>query len=217
MQKTRDWIESSVRTRFNDPSKGAMILIMHRLAPDDLSGTLEPHADYVLKLPLIAEKRERFVYEGRDLMVRAIGEPLNPARISIEEVDGIKARTPTHVFEAQYQQRPRASMSGYCDMTRLVRYAAHPPFEAIAHSWDIAATKGGGDWTVCAKFGLGRDASGKPRVYLLPLVDCRSSCRKFARRSSAMIDSTSRRSLSWTATGSVEASTRTFGAAAFGI
>ena len=57
MQKVRDWVESSVRTRFNDPSKGAMILVMHRLAPDDLSGTLEPYADFVLKLPLIAEKR----------------------------------------------------------------------------------------------------------------------------------------------------------------
>ena len=31
MQKVRDWVESSVRTRFNDPSKGAMILVMHRL------------------------------------------------------------------------------------------------------------------------------------------------------------------------------------------
>jgi hypothetical protein len=72
MQKTRDWVEISVRTRFNDPSKGPMILIMHRLAPDDLSGALELHADYVLKLPLIAEKPESFSYEGRVIMRRAI-------------------------------------------------------------------------------------------------------------------------------------------------
>jgi predicted phage terminase large subunit-like protein len=98
------------------------------------------------------------------------GELLNPARLSLEEVERIKARAPTHVFKAQYQQRPRASMSGYCDMTRLVRYTVHPHFAAIVHSWDIAAKKGGGDWTVCAKFGLARDAEGKDRLYLIGLV-----------------------------------------------
>ena len=169
-QKVRDWVESSARTRFNDPSKGAMILVMHRLAPDDLSGTLEPHADYVLKLPLIAETRERYAYNGRMLMAREIGEPLNPARISLEEVEKLKARMAPHVFEGQYQQRPRASTSGYCDLTRLVRYVDAPAFEAIVHSWDIAATKGGGDWTVCAKFGLARDADGKDRLYLTGIV-----------------------------------------------
>ena len=169
-QKLSDWVESSVRTRFNDPSKGAMILVMHRLALDDLSGILEPNACFVLKLPLIAEKKERFKYRGRDVMVRDIGEPLNPARMPLEEVLTLKARTASHVFEAQYQQRPRACVSGYCDLTRLVRYAAPPPFEAIVHSWDIAATKAGGDWTVCAKFGLARDAAAKDRLYLSGLV-----------------------------------------------
>lgn len=55
-QQLRDWVNSSVYTRFNDPSQGAMVLVMHRLAPDDLSGTMEPSADFVLKLPLIAEE-----------------------------------------------------------------------------------------------------------------------------------------------------------------
>ena len=173
MQKVRDWVESSVRTRFNDPSKGAMILVMHRLGPDDLSGTLGPCADYILKLPLIAEKREHFIYNDRDLMIREVGEPLNPARINIEEVEKIKARCAPHVFEGQYQQRPRASTSGYCDLTRLVRYAEAPQFEAIVHSWDIAATKGAGDWTVCTILGLARDPAGKDRLYLTGIVRMR--------------------------------------------
>jgi hypothetical protein len=50
-QQLRDWVNSSVYTRFNDPSQGAMVLVMHRLAPDDLAGTMEPSADLVLKLP----------------------------------------------------------------------------------------------------------------------------------------------------------------------
>ncbi|HEY5203503.1 MAG TPA: hypothetical protein VIJ63_02735, partial [Roseiarcus sp.] len=48
-QQLRDWVNSSVYTRFNDPSKGALVLVMHRLAPDDLAGTIEPYADIVLR------------------------------------------------------------------------------------------------------------------------------------------------------------------------
>jgi hypothetical protein len=59
-QQLRDWVDSSVYTRFNDPSHGAVVLVMHRLAPDDLSGTMEPYADFMLKLPLIAEKLEHY-------------------------------------------------------------------------------------------------------------------------------------------------------------
>ena len=216
MQKVRDWVESSVRTRFNDPSKGAMVLVMHRLAPDDLSGTLEPHADFILKLPLIAEKREHYIYHDRDLMIREAGDPLNPARINREEVEKIKARIAPHVFEGQYQQRPRASTSGYCDISRLVRYAAPPPFEAIVHSWDIAATKGGGDWTVCARL-----ASRATRRQGPPVPHRRlrfqASCPRSARRSSAKTSSTGPRSSSWTATASAGASTRTFGHEVSGI
>ena len=169
-QRVRDWVESSVRTRFNDPTRGAMILVMHRLAPDDLSGTLEPNADFVLKLPLIAEKREHYVRDDRPLMRREIGDPLNPARMNLDEIAALKARIAPHVFEAQYQQRPRSFGSGYCDIGRLVRYLEAPPFEAIVHSWDIAATKGGGDWTVCAKFGLTRNAEGRDILYLIGLL-----------------------------------------------
>jgi phage terminase large subunit-like protein len=103
-------------------------------------------------------------------MARAVGEPLNPAQMSLEEIEKPKALLAPHVFEAQYQQRPRASSSGYCDLARLARYSTAPSFEAFLHSWDIAATQGGGDGTVCAKFGLARGADGKDRLYLIGIV-----------------------------------------------
>ena len=40
-QKVREWVQTSVLTRFNDPAKGILILVMHRLVPDDLSHTLQ--------------------------------------------------------------------------------------------------------------------------------------------------------------------------------
>ena len=77
-----DWVFNSVLTRFNDAAKGALILVMHRLAPDDLSATLEPDADFVLKLPLIAEKEEKYVRHGRFTMYRRPGDVLNPAAMT---------------------------------------------------------------------------------------------------------------------------------------
>jgi phage terminase large subunit-like protein len=169
-QQLRDWVNSSVYTRFNDPSKGALVLVMHRLAPDDLAGTIEPSADFVLKLPLIAETTENYTYQGRTVMRREPGEPLNPGRVSVSEIERLKIRIAPRVFASQYQQRPSTSGTGYCSIERLARYAEAPPFELIVHSWDIASTKGGGDWTVCAKFGLAKDSDGRDILYLTGVV-----------------------------------------------
>jgi predicted phage terminase large subunit-like protein len=169
-QQLRDWVNSSVYTRFNDPSRGVFVLVMHRLAPDDLSGTMEPFADFALKLPLIAEKNENYIYMDKSIMRRVPGDPLNPSRLGIAEIDALKARIAPHVFASQYQQRPTTGGSGYCSIDRLVRYAVAPPFELIVHSWDIAGTKGGGDWTVCAKFGLAKDSGGHDILYLIGIV-----------------------------------------------
>jgi hypothetical protein len=210
-QQLRDWVNSSVYTRFNDPSKGALVLVMHRLAPDDLSGTIEPYADIVLKLPLIAEELEHYTYQDRTIMRREPREPLNPSRLSVAEIEALKARIAPHVFASQYQQRPATSGTGYCSIERLARYAEAPPFELIVHSWDIASTKGGGDWTVCAKFGLAKDSNAGIFSTLRASSACKWSCRTCARRSSRTTRSISRRSSSWTTTASAGGPTRTSG------
>ena len=103
-------------------------------------------------------------------MRREPGEPLNPRRVSVAEIEALKARIAPNVFASQYQQRPEAGGTGYCSIERLARYAEAPPFELIVHSWDIASTKGGGDWTVCAKFGLAKESDGRDILYLTGIV-----------------------------------------------
>ena len=169
-QQVRDWVDSSVRTRFNDPKAGALVLVMHRLATDDLTGTMEPTADFHLKLPLVSETTELFRYEDRAIMRREPGEPLNPDRISKEDCEKLRSSIPARVFQPQYQQRPTDDGSGFCSIDRLSRYDTGPPFEAIIHSWDIALTKDGGDYTVCAKFGPARDRDGVDILYLTGIV-----------------------------------------------
>jgi predicted phage terminase large subunit-like protein len=143
---------------------------MHRLAPDDLAGTMEDSADFVLRLPLVAENNENYRFESRTILRRSPGEPLNPARMDLAEIEKLKLTVPPHVFLAQYQQRPTIGGSGLCTIDRLTFYDVAPSFELVIHSWDIAATKGGGDWTVCTKFGLAKNAEGRDILYLYGLV-----------------------------------------------
>ena len=131
-EKVRSWVDTSVITRFKDHSNGVLIVVMHRLAPDDLSGTLEQRSGWkVIKLPLVAEERERFVVKGSNshLMQRQPGDLLNPNRMTPEDLERLKNDIEPHVFASQYQQRPTAGGSGMCSIDRFERYDKPPPFE----------------------------------------------------------------------------------------
>jgi phage terminase large subunit-like protein len=168
------WVQSSVLTRFNDLRKGALILVMHRLAPDDLSATLEATGcDFVLKLPLVAEQYEGFETErgGRLLMEREPGELLNPERLDAEGLARLKAGLAPHVFEAQYQQRPTVGGSGMLSVSSFRRYCRHkpPPFAFRIHSWDIGATITG-NASVCTTWGVLNEPGRPEQFYLINVV-----------------------------------------------
>jgi hypothetical protein len=81
-----DWYYGVVAQRLLDQNEGVIVLVMHRLAPDDLSATLmEVGGWHQLSLPLIAEQAENFAdHRDRVLMQRQPGDSLNPARTPIE-------------------------------------------------------------------------------------------------------------------------------------
>jgi phage terminase large subunit-like protein len=60
-----------------------------------------------------------------------------------------------------------------CSVERLVRYSKRPPFLYTIHSWDVAATKNGGNFTVCLKFGVARDVDGSQILYLFQILRTR--------------------------------------------
>jgi len=171
-QDIRSWVHSSALTRFNDPGRGKLMLVMHRLAPDDLSGTMEASADFVLKLPLVATKKQHFVRKERDLLLRPIGEFLNPARMTANEVEDLKASLPKHVFDSQYQQQPTVGGSGMISLSHFRRYDKAPPFELKMHSWDIGATITG-NASVCTKWGLVHEPGIGDVLYLGEVIRLR--------------------------------------------
>ena len=98
-QKLRSWISSSVLTRFEDNAKNVFILVMHRIAPDDLAGTLRAQGDYfTLSLPLVAEKQEAFASRGDIIMTRQPGELLHPGRMTLEQLKTLQYHSPAEKF-----------------------------------------------------------------------------------------------------------------------
>ena len=158
-QKVVDWYDGVIAQRLL--ANGVIIVVMHRLSPDDFCGTLEETGNwFVVKFPLIAEKDFKYLDQhGKVLWAAKQGDLLNPAYKNQADVDRLRREINSAVFDAQCQQRPRYSGTGYVSIERLHRYDVPPPFECTIHSWDIAATKDGGDWTVCLKFGLARSPS----------------------------------------------------------
>jgi hypothetical protein len=116
-ERIRRWFDNSVERRFNNSAHEVLILVMHRLAPDDLSATLSEHADFVLKLPLVTETEEMYEVHEKLAFHRKPGDVLNPARMTVEKAAKLKARTPPYVWNSQYQQRPTAGGSGCSRLT----------------------------------------------------------------------------------------------------
>lgn len=171
-EKLRTWISSSVMTRFEDNSKSLFVLVMHRVAPDDICDTLEKQGGY-FKVALPFKAEESVCYKGPDgelLLQLEAGEFLHPGRTTEADWAQLQRELAPHVVAAQYQQRPTHGGSGMCSIDRLARYKDLPPkFDAIILSWDIGATVAG-NATVCTKWGLARETEDKDILYLLDVI-----------------------------------------------
>lgn len=174
-QKLRDWYYGVVAQRLRDQATGVIVLVMHRLTPDDLTQTFIEEGGWLhIPLPLIATQAENYHSIPKDIMLhtRAVGELLSPRWQPANAVEHLRKTLPPHVLEAQYQQNPLYGGSGMCSVDRLARYSKRPPFSYTIHSWDVAATKNG-NWTVCLKFGMASDPDGTEILYLIQVLRIR--------------------------------------------
>ena len=172
-QALRDWYAGVVEQRL--VPGGAIVLVMHRLSPDDFTATLLEKGGWLhLSLPLIAiESLDYHDENGRLLWSRKVGDLLSPRWTTKETVEEYRRSLPKEIFEGQYQQNPQFGGSGICSIDRLARHQDPSHYELLIHCWDLAATKNGGDWTVCAKFGLTRDAAGREILDLIGILRMR--------------------------------------------
>lgn len=130
-----DWYQGTAYPRLEDD--GAIILTATRWAEDDLIGrVLQEQEDggdewVRLRMPAIAE--------CNDLLGRAIGEPLWPARYSLERYAKIKRAIGSYWFNALFQQSPAAEEGNIIHPDWFHFYDRFPrEVDEVVQSWDMA-------------------------------------------------------------------------------
>ena len=175
-RNANEWLDHTVRSRFNNQQTGALIIIMQRLHLDDLVGhVLEQERWDVVSLPAIAEVEERWVIEsvhGRRAVVRHPGDLLHPAREPLHVLERQRATLGEYNFAGQYQQAPVPLGGGMVKTAWLQCYEpADLPasFDQIVQSWDTANRASElADYSVCTTWGR-----AGARVYLLHVYRAR--------------------------------------------
>ena len=169
-----DWLDGTISSRFNDPSTGALVLVMQRLHEDDATGHLLEQGGYEhLCLPAEYEPDHPFVWP-QDPRIEP-GELLWPGHFGPDAIKELKIRLGSYRSAGQLQQRPapaegimfkrkdfrywrseshfigeveqRLYVLAEDDGPRRVDKAPTPIFQTV----DAAISeKTSADWTVCA-------------------------------------------------------------------
>jgi predicted phage terminase large subunit-like protein len=101
------WFDTTLLSRLDSKTDGAVILVMQRLHEDDLAGgLLEKGGWYHLKIAAIAQQDERVQIAPRRRFRRKVGTVIDTRRESSEALDNLKQSMGALHFSAQYQQEP---------------------------------------------------------------------------------------------------------------
>lgn len=148
-EATNAWFEHTFASRLDSKKEGAMVLVMQRLHPHDLSGYLLDKGGWEqLCLPAIAPEAQTYYFGGRSY-ARSAGEVLCPGRENAALYEPLKIEIGSHVFSAQYQQRP-VPEEGFIIKPQWVKYSERLPDGRVLQSWDTAIKTGAAnDASVC--------------------------------------------------------------------
>ena len=101
------WFDTTLLSRLDSKSKGAVILVMQRLHEDDLAGCLLEKGDWQhLKISAIAVQDERIQIGPRRTVRRKAGTVIDARRETLGDLEKLKKSMGTLYFSAQYQQEP---------------------------------------------------------------------------------------------------------------
>jgi predicted phage terminase large subunit-like protein len=149
------WFSNTLVSRLDDKVNGAIVIVMQRLHPDDLTGMLLRTSDEwtLLNLPAIAEQEETIQIGADKYHIRHVGEVLHAEREPRSVVDRIRSQIGPDIFAAQYQQAPNPPGGLMIKRDWVLRYDQLPARASssyVIQSWDTASKEGGqNDWSVC--------------------------------------------------------------------
>ena len=138
-QATLDWWDESMSTRLNDPSTGAVVMIMQRVHHQDLAGHLLDRGDWEhLCLPARYESDHPYV-SAHDQRTRD-GELLWPERFPEHAVQQLERDLGSFGAAGQLQQRPAPRSGGMFARGWWGIVEAAPAGGQTVRGWDLAGT-----------------------------------------------------------------------------
>jgi predicted phage terminase large subunit-like protein len=154
-----NWFNQTVSTRLDNPSEGAIIIVMQRLHDNDLVGhllTKDPENWTVLNIPAIAQEGQTYKtgYGPTHTYTSRPDEVLCEERMSRQNLESLRQQVGTRAFSAQYLQQPTPTDGTIVKRNWLRLYDVLPTGDdvhAIVQSWDTAYETGkSNDYSVCS-------------------------------------------------------------------
>src|ERR1700730_9754544 len=161
------WFSTTLVSRLDDPSAGAIVVIMQRLHEDDLVGHLMKLGQWdFLNLPAIAPEDIEVPLSDHKRYLWKKDELLHGARLSRPVLEARKREMGTDVFNAQFLQTPVPETGNTLHRGWLKWYDAAPMAQSgdqNVQSWDTAMKTG---YSVCLTFRI----RNKNEYYLLDVL-----------------------------------------------
>ena len=142
-----EWFKNTLISRLDDKRSGAILIVMHRIHLDDLTGFVQSLSDdwTVLSLPAIAEIDEDVPISEGKVYRRKAGEALASEREPLAVLEVLKLQLGSDAFSAQYQQAPAPPGGAMIKRHWVQRHSDLPAQQdrlIVVQSWDTAS-KGG--------------------------------------------------------------------------
>ena len=148
-----NWYRSDLVTRLKPG--GRIVLVMTRWHLDDLGGRLESEMSAggdkwrIIRLPALAE--------DDDPLGRAPGAALWPEWEDVAALERKRSIVGSRAWSALFQQHPVPGEGLLFKTAAISTVPTVPAGATWVRAWDLAATDGGGDWTVGVKLGRYQD------------------------------------------------------------
>jgi predicted phage terminase large subunit-like protein len=130
LQQVNAIFDQQVRSRLNSPKKGHILIVAHRISPNDLSGhVLKARGWKGFALPLVADREQKIIQADGSVWLRKRGTVLMPDAFSSQRIAELDSEGGPG-FDTLYQQRPERWLAGRLATEDFPLFTpAEPPHE----------------------------------------------------------------------------------------
>ena len=160
--EANEWFRSSAQSRLNNVSKSAIVLIMQRVAEDDVADVAIRMGYEKLIIPMVWDESYRATTSiGWTDPRTKEGELMFPERFPEEYVRTLpdpELGIGPYAYAAQYQQIPvpRTGALFLVDNIPLIEHLPEDDYITV-RAWDLAGTEGAGAYTVGVRMRYGKN------------------------------------------------------------